>query len=246
MSPVVLCDLDDTLFQTRRKCPAGTEDLKVMSTLADGSPSGYATPRQQALLAWLALGQVIPVTARSTLVLARVDIVQAPAICANGGCIVRADGGVDRVWHERLVEQARHDRAVDDVHRSVAATLDAGAFRHWVVTENDLALYIVIKSNAGSVAELTDIAERHRQLIPPTWRCHANGNNLAYLPPWLNKRHAAGYLIETIRAAEPDRPIVGVGDSLSDVGFMDLCDFAMAPTVSQFWRAATRDSEWVA
>jgi hypothetical protein len=245
MTPIVFSDLDDTLFQTLRKCPDEGDGLKVMSTLVDGSPSGYSTPRQQAMLDWLSSGRLIPVTARSTAVLARVDIAQAPAICSNGGCIVLEDGGVDLVWHVRLAEQALRDHAVDDVHLSLAETLEGELFRHWVVMENGLPLYIVIKSNAGSAAELADVAERHRHLIPATWRRHVNGNNLAYMPGWLNKRHAVGYMIEKIRAAEPGRPIVGVGDSLSDVGFMDLCDFAMAPTGSQFWRAATGNSDWL-
>ena len=245
MNPIVFSDLDDTLFQTMRKCPDGGDRLKVMSHLADGSPSGYSTPRQQALLGWLSSGHVIPVTARSTVVLARVDIVQAPAICSNGGCILLEDGGLDLLWHNRLAEEARHDHPVHEVHRSVTETLDERMFRHWVVVENGLPLYIVIKSNAGAAAELAELAERHRHLIPTTWRRHANGNNLAYMPAWLNKRHAVGYVIEKIRAAEPDRLILGVGDSLSDVGFMDLCDYAMAPTGSQFWRAAADNSHWL-
>ncbi|WP_210731717.1 sucrose-6-phosphate hydrolase [Sphingomonas sp. PAMC26645] len=245
MTPIVFSDLDDTLFQTLRKCPDEGDGLKVMSTLLDGSPSGYSTPRQQAMLAWLSSGRLIPVTARSTVVLARVDIAQAPAICSNGGCIVLENGGLDLLWHDRLAEQARCDHAVHDVHRSLTETLDDEMFRHWVVAENGLPLYVVIKSNAGSTGELAELAEHHRALVPTGWRRHVNGNNLAYMPGWLNKRHAVGYMIGKIRAAEPDRPILGVGDSLSDVGFMDLCDFAIAPTGSQFWRAATSNSDWL-
>lgn len=245
MNPVFLSDLDDSLFQTRQKCPDDASGLKIMSTLADGSPSGYATPRQQAFLAWLAAGRLIPVTARSTSVLARVAIPQAPAICSNGGCIIQEDGGIDRSWHERLVDQARADHPVADVYKALTSSLDTVTFRHWVVTENSLPLYIVIKSNTGSAADLVELAERHRDELPAQWRRHSNGNNLAYLPAWLNKRHAVAYLIEQIRAESPDTPIVGIGDSLSDVGFMDLCDYAVAPTSSQFWQAATKNSDWL-
>ncbi|MEO7692238.1 MAG: sucrose-6-phosphate hydrolase [Sphingomonas sp.] len=245
MKAVFLSDLDDTLFQTGRKCPDDVSGLKVMSTLADGSPSGYATPRQQAFLSWLTTGQLIPVTARSTGVLARVDISQAPAICSNGGCVIQKDGRIDQVWHERLVEQARADQAVHEVYATLTSSLDAGAFRHWVVSENGLPLYIVIKSNIGSAADLSALAERHRECLPANWRRHSNGNNLAYLPSWLNKRHAVAYLIGQIRAEAPDTPILGIGDSLSDIGFMDLCDYAIAPTSSQFWQAATKNSDWL-
>lgn len=64
--PLILADLDDSLFQTRAKCGDWAEDdLRLMSRLADGSPSGYATPPQQALLGWLAHGELVPVTARA-------------------------------------------------------------------------------------------------------------------------------------------------------------------------------------
>ena len=245
MTPVFLTDLDDTLFQTRRKIAEPTAGLKLMSTLIDGSPSGFATPKQQALLGWMSLGQVVPVTARSTGVLARVDVPQAPAICSNGGCIIGEDGALDRDWHDRLASEAAADHAVHDVYRAVTDALD-DRFRHWVVEEHDLPLYIVIKSNADSDQDLIDLAERRRALLPPAWREHSNGNNLAYMPGWLNKRHAVAYLIERLRADAPDTPILGVGDSLSDVGFMDLCDYAITPTDSQFWQAATRDNAWLA
>jgi hypothetical protein len=245
MKPIFLCDLDDSLFQTLEKCPPPAQDLTVMSFLADGSPSGYATPRQRAFMAYLSLGRLIPVTARSTGVLARVNISQAPAICSNGGCILGEDGGLDRTWHDHLVGRAQGDHAVGEVYQAMTASLDPAAFRHWVVTENDLPLYIVIKSNKGSAADLIDLAAQQQAHLPASWRRHSNGNNLAYMPAWLNKRHAAAYLIEQIRADAPDTPIIGIGDSVSDVGFMDLCDYAATPTASQFWRAATQNNDWL-
>ena len=244
MKPVILTDLDDTLFSTLRKCP-GIDGLALMSTLADGSPSGYATPVQQNFLAWLQVGQVIPVTARGTDVLARVNISQAPAICSNGGCILNDDAGVDREWHDRLIACSRGGTGIQDVYDAMTADLAANEYRHWVVSENDLPLYIVIKSNTNSDHALVDLDVRLQALKPPGWRKHINGNNLAYLPPWLNKRRAAAYLIEKIRNKAPGSPVIGVGDSHSDVGFMDLCDFAMTPTRSQFWAAATHANDWI-
>lgn len=242
-APIVFTDLDDTLFQTARKCPdQNISGLRLMSRLIDGSPSGYATKRQEHMLSWFRAGQVIPVTARGTDVMGRVDIEQAPAICSNGGCILETDG-VDQKWHSHLVASAATGPAVETVYAEFTASLD-DRYRHWVVSEYGLPLYIVIKSNIDEGEILNDLDHARLEKMPEGWRRHRNGNNLAYLPAWLNKRHAVTYLIEKIRAAAPDTPIIGVGDSTSDVGFMDLCDFAIAPTNSQLWATVRSNNDW--
>ncbi len=245
MSPIYLTDLDDTLFQTIPKCPANGGDLRLMSTLADGTPSGYATQMQQNLMAWMSKGLVVPVTARGRDVLARVDITQAPAICSNGGCILDDMGELDHAWHDHLIQQSATTDPVLRVYQALTDGLCTTAFRHWSVEENGLDLYIVIKSNLHDEDALVALEREFQTVIPTGWRCHRNGNNLAYLPPWLNKRHAVRYLINHYRNIDPSRPILGLGDSVSDAGFMDLCDFAMIPTGSQLWSSVIRDNAWV-
>ena len=246
--PIILTDLDDTLFQTMRKCPEDLMgNLALMSTLEDGSPSGYATAAQLSFLAWLRHGTVVPVTARGRQVLARVAIEQAPAICANGGCIVLESGEIDRGWHEHLQEQSKGLDCVEAVYETLTKSIDPDIYRHWTVNEGDLALYITIKSNRGddADADLTDIKSRLKDAIPSGWKTHQNSNNLAYMPPWLGKRHAAKRLIDVLRTRGEDGPIIGIGDSHSDTGFIDLCDFAMMPTRSQIWNEIKSRSEWV-
>jgi len=245
MAPVILTDLDDTLFQTMPKCPPSATDLRPMSTLMDGSPSGFATKLQQNFLLWLKAGLVIPVTARGRAVLARVNIPSSPAICSNGGCILDGYGEFDRVWHAQLEITARDAAPVADVYQALTRNLCKERFRHWSVEENGLDLYIVIKSNESDDLALAKIETDLAPDIPEGWRCHRNGNNLAYLPPWLSKRHAARYLIARYRVERPEQPIIGIGDSVSDVGFMDLCDFAAAPTTSQLWTHIVDGSKWI-
>jgi len=243
--PLILADLDDSLFQTRGKCGAWAEaDLRLMSRLADGTPSGYATPPQQALLGWLAYGELVPVTARARDVLARVDIAQAPAICANGGCILTADGSPDPVWHARLAAEAKGCAAPAALYPVLTAGLGA-EYRHWIVSEDGLDLYLVIKSNTGDVPALTALGQTLRERLPQGWRIHANGNNLAFLPPWLSKRAAVRYFLDKVRAETPGRLVVGIGDSWSDAGFLDLCDMAMIPTQAQLWQHIARGHDWI-
>ena len=248
MKALVFADLDDTLFQTRRKVPEREDaELTVASTLADGRPSGYATPVQRALLALLEGARLVPVTARSREALARVAVAAAPAVCANGGCILGEDGAPDRAWHARLAARAaRADARVEEVFALVdgaCATLDV---RRWIVAEDGLALYVVVKDNAeeGRALEAL-VAGPLDGALPDGWRVHLNGNNLALSPPWLAKRDAVAHLLPRLVGGRADLPVIGLGDSLSDAGFMDLCHYALAPTGSQLWRALAGAGPWV-
>lgn len=242
-NPIIFTDLDDTLFQTMRKIPEGTPDLTVMSTLVDGSPSGYATPRQQAFLEWLQSGNVIPVTARSQDVINRVNITYDTAIVANGGAILTNGGkSIDEDWHHRLRQKAAETPIKIAVN--LIKPMLGPDVRSWPVVQADIELYYCIKSNTDDMARLEDIKETIAPLLGDGWRVHLNGNNLAFLPPWLNKRNAVQYLMDNFDGDESMRPIVGFGDSKSDTGFMDLCDYALTPTNSQIWTAFKENNEW--
>src|SRR3546814_9234065 len=97
---------------------------------------------------------------------------------------------------------ARHSEPVLDVYQAMTGNLSAERFRHWSVDEHGLDLYIVIKSNERDDQALAQLETELAPLLPEGWRCHRNGNNLAYLPPWISKRHAARYLIAKHRSSE--------------------------------------------
>ena len=244
MGPVIFTDLDDTLFQTSRKLPGASGETKVMSYTKDNGPSGYATERQSRILNWLDAKRVIPVTARSRDVLARVNISQAPAICSNGGCIINQSGEVDAEWHSYMaLLETRHER-IADVYPELTGKIDERDFRHWIVYEEELPLYVVIKTNLSEDHHLDPLEEQIRSAKPYGWRVHRNGNNLAVIPPWLNKRSAVAHMLAKFRELDPHIPSIGIGDSHSDCGFMDLCDLAATPTSSQVWKLIQKDNEW--
>ncbi|MEM8741181.1 MAG: trehalose phosphatase, partial [Pseudomonadota bacterium] len=110
--------------------------------------------------------------------------------------------------------------------------------RAWIVEEPGLGgVYAVVKANEGTPeARLAELEAPLAARLTSDWRVHRNGNNLALLPPPVSKRRAARWLLERLRA---DGPLlsIGVGDSLSDLDFMRLCDAWMAPAQSQIDRA---------
>lgn len=52
-------------------------------------------------------------------------------------------------------------------------------------------------------------------------------------------------MLEQVRCDTPERPVIGIGDSWSDAGFLDLTDMAMIPTRAQLWQHIARGHEWI-
>jgi hypothetical protein len=236
---IALVDLDDTLFQTLRKCPPDVpaERLVPLGFASDGSPLSYATPRQVSLIEWLAqTAWLVPVTARSRDALMRARIPFTAAICAHGGVIIGEDGAVDPDWHAHAVRQSEvyreqlqaiAARVTEEAHRRVSA------LRVRVLNEGELGLYVLAKHEDVDESALHDVIDAVAGEIPRDWTIHRNGNNAALMPPWLGKAHAVAALLPRLRAAHPDAPVIGIGDSLTDAAYMALCDFAMIPKGSQ-------------
>jgi hydroxymethylpyrimidine pyrophosphatase-like HAD family hydrolase len=234
---IVLVDLDDTLFQTLRKCPPDVPEaaLTPLGFGRDGGALGFATPRQAAFLAWLGeAALVVPVTGRSHDALSRVRIQCGAAVCAHGGVILDENGTVDPGWAARIAERAAP-------HKAMLAALAEAAQGTTVVArilaEGGTDLYLLLKDPGGDETLLDPLLERVAPMVPAGWTVHRNGNNAALMPPFLGKAHAVRALLPRLRALHPEAPVIGIGDSLSDAPFMALCDYAMMPAGSQLSRA---------
>jgi hypothetical protein len=236
---IALVDLDDTLFQTLRKCPpdVSAERLVPIGFARDGSPLSYATPRQVKLIEWLsATTRFVPVTARSREALMRARIPFTAAICAHGGVIIAENGGVDAEWH--AMAAARSAALQADLQRlrdvvSAEALRRHVALRVRILNEGELGLYVLAKHEDTDEGALHEVIDAVGHQVPAGWTVHRNGNNVALMPPWLGKQHAVAFLLPKLRAAHPDAPVIGIGDSLTDAPFMALCDYAMIPRGSQ-------------
>lgn len=236
---IALVDLDDTLFQTLRKCPPDIahDRLTPLGFARDGAPLSYATPRQMQFLAWLSeTTHLVPVTARSLDALRRAHLPFKAAICAHGGVILGEDGEIDSVWADRIGAQAAQHA---DMLATMAAAIDAEATRQGaqinarVLTEGPLPLYTLAKHADADADALFAVVDAAVPSLPPGWTDHRNGNNVALMPPYLGKHHAVAHILPALRARFPDAPVIGIGDSRTDAPFIGLCDFAMLPTGSQ-------------
>jgi hydroxymethylpyrimidine pyrophosphatase-like HAD family hydrolase len=67
------------------------------------------------------------------------------------------------------------------------------------------------------------------ELIPHDFNLYQNDNNISIVPKCIDKRNAVEFLIQK---HEP-KLTIGIGDSLSDWNFMDLCDYKIIPKLSK-------------
>jgi len=239
----VFVDLDDSLFNSLRKCQPGV-DLQPAALLSNGEVISYTSPGQRALIHWLHTGaHVIPVTARSSEAYARVLVdFKGPAIVSFGGVILDANRQPDPKWHARMQSELSSVRPLLEEAREMALShisdcgVDAWAK---VVEESGQMQYLLLKhrgADGQALAEIGDTCLRPWAASRDGWRVFQNDNNLTLLPPALDKSHAVAYLMESLRADRGDIVTVGIGDSLSDSRFLSLCDYAMAPRGTQLSR----------
>jgi hypothetical protein len=241
MRAIALVDLDDTLFQTLRKCPPDVprDALVPLGFARDGSASSYATPRQRNLIAWLSeTSWLVPVTARSRDALERVRIPMDAAVCAHGGMIIGRDGEPDAEWCAHVAQAAAPHAALLEQLAKDARSAEPSLSVRILSEEDGPRLYLLLKHPDWDEESLGAAVEAIRQDVPADWTIHRNGNNAALLPPYLGKHRAVSWLLPRLRALHPDAPVIGIGDSLTDAPFMAICDFAMMPAASQLSAAA--------
>jgi hydroxymethylpyrimidine pyrophosphatase-like HAD family hydrolase len=235
VNAIIFADLDDTLFQSRRKCPVdeAPEALVPLGFRADGTAAGFATSRQMSFLAWIAAGAcLVPVTARSRESLSRVRLSWDFAVCAHGGVIVE-NGRRDEAWHRQVMQGAERAKPVLDRLRLLLERAGGQGLSVRLVEEGGAALYLLAKHRLSDVEALHSAAGNVAEQVPAGWSLHINDNHVSIVPPFLGKRRAVERLLPRLRALYPDATTIGIGDSVADAGFMSICDLAMVPRGSQ-------------
>ena len=245
MQSYIFLDLDDTLFQTLRKCPLGADDpkLQVRASLADGTGNSYATHKQQWLWQWLAQGfKIVPVTGRDWLAFDRVTLpFQEEVVLNHGAVILNKQRLVDHIWMASMKKNlpVYHEKLLELWKAIVSFCQQDTGFKTRLVEDFDVTWYGVIKHVAGTEIALTpllnEIIKVHPYIQDGSLYWHLNGNNLAVLPKIINKESAVSYLMAEYRKQYPNLLTFGAGDSHTDAPFMGLCDYALIPKNTQLF-----------
>lgn len=240
MRIVLFLDLDDTVFQTRPKCPPGAT-VRPAAARRDGTPVSFMTDAQATLADVLfRSATVIPTTARDLAAFRRVTLPFGhAAILDFGGVVLLPGGELDRAWDADVRPRALavgpelHEwrRTVEDLSAERGLGVTAR-----VVSDFDMPLYLVVKHPLGDAARLGLVRDRLRESADRgRFFLHENGNNLSLVPRFLGKERAVRHVLDHRLGPDPVVTI-GLGDSLTDAPFLDLCDYSLVPRGSQLAR----------
>lgn len=241
MKKFLFVDLDDTLFQTPKKCLSETE-LQPVAYLKDGAPCSFSTPRQRAFFDFAQSGMtLIPATARNADAFRRVDLpFSSYTVLDYGGIVLQPGGALDAGWLALM--QADMQIALPGLIEAMKAIDDfqirlGRPTRARLIEDFGTPFYIVIKDHEAVGERLAEI---EREVLLPwiagpgrDFFIHRNGNNLAVLPKTLNKARAVAHLRAQLTAEHGPILSFGMGDSASDARFMAACDYAIVPNGTQ-------------
>ena len=242
MEKFLFLDLDDTVFQTRRKCASLEQATPAAFTLS-GEPSSYYLPKQKTLLALLhEQWRIIPTTARTQAAYARVDLAipcNDGVILNHGATILDEKGQEDAEWRAYLEPKLA---VVQVFFGELKQVIEQYAEQHnlellvRIIHEAGLDFYVEVRHHQAIYAELQTVLVHCVQPLLEkftVFQAYLNSNSLTILPRSVNKSHAVNYRLEALKQQYGEILTMGMGDSLSDAPFIAQCDYAMIPRGAQ-------------
>ncbi len=234
----LFADIDDNLIASGRTAPiAGAQPIAWDKS---GAVCGFLTPKQQMMMDWFKAGcEVVPTTARTTDAYRRFQLpVRRYAITAFGGTVVSAKGTPFASWRKHMAKSSvRAQPVLAGLLALVKDAADGEGIDARVVVVKDFGIdmFLSVKHNQHNHEELAYLYRIVAAAAPVGWSAHLNGNFLAVYPPHLGKEKAVRWFIDNI---VPEGSVtIGMGDSLTDLPFMHLCDYIFMPNGTQNSRA---------
>lgn len=236
-------DLDDSLFQSAHKCSVDTENCKLVSFKQNGDMQGFSTPAQQQFIELIKKnGTLIPVTARTVNSFNRVsmDFDSYRAIC-HGAIVLAPNGAIDPEWKEYLEDQISiHNEKFQqliDLVRTLVNEFNIQPTMFGVKDNYGYPCYFNFKVESKDSSKLEKLFYHFHSFVNSNrefdeFAIHWNDRTFDILPPYTSKAKAVEFIYKKLGITSNDL-VFGLGDSLSDLPFMNQCDFLMIPKNSQ-------------
>lgn len=239
-------DLDDTLVQSKHKLPCDVNATKI-SKNADDVYIGFSTDYQIQLLNRMGNNAlVIPVTGRNKNALSRCDWTwDSYQVVSHGAVVLDADGELDAKWFALIENEIEAAKVIlNDFMVTISEWASSEEIKDYtdeavnlrIIEDQGVPAYLCGKQKNGEygIAFLGIKIEKMLadMKLPDGWRFHVNGRNFAILPPYASKARAVRFVKEQLNVTNNDLTI-GLGDSMSDLAFMNECHLWVTPSKGQ-------------
>jgi hydroxymethylpyrimidine pyrophosphatase-like HAD family hydrolase len=222
---IYFSDLDDTLFQTKRKCNNG---IHIATTSAKQENNSFYTKEQKEFIDYILVDNnslLIPITARTNDQFQRTQLYKEnlTPIYANyyGGYINYK--GVKSIVYDEMIRptlnkaQQEVENLISIIEKKINTPLDiVNVDKYYHVINSVLTDEFIYINELFSSSDIR-------------FDIYQNEKNITILPSIINKKNAVQFLCEIL---EP-RLTIGLGDSISDIEFLNFCDFKIISKIGE-------------
>jgi len=228
---LLFIDLDDTLFQTKRKNPHG---IIPVSHNAKTGRSSYMTRAQELFFELFSNEEkvkIIPTTARdlqqyNNCFLSRSPRIDTAILYFSG--IILEKGVEEKQWQQHIqAAYSQLDMPISQLFTQAEKIVDNNP---QFTVDNVDDYYLIVRAQIDCPKNTKEnLFSQLNVLKTPDYFIHQNNRLFLFAPNFLDKRYAVQYLIEK---HQPELTL-GVGDSMTDLPFMQQCDFRIFPKNAQ-------------
>lgn len=237
--PIAFIDLDDNIFNSKRK---SSNPIYPATVNREGVPHCFMTEEQYAMYNWLRAGSfLIPTTNRGIDAFNRVTLeFDHHAIVTGGGIILdpletTSCRSPNQKWLKYITDKScAYEEELNRLNGMAIRLCDSINVDARIILIEDAGIpfYIEIKHRQRDTADLMRLLSPlgEETAFEQGWRLNSNDNNITVMPPFFSKDQAVAWYLDNL--AGEYCFLFGMGDSLSDLPFMRRCHFAATPTTN--------------
>ena len=217
-------DLDRTLIFSHRTI-GERQDVRCIEML-DGKEQSFMSHKEIELLKELEQSaHIVPVTTRSQVQYERISLFQQElipsyAVMANGGIVFKG-GARDAQWAD-IVRQAMKDSVAI---RDFASRFETHRAHDFFLREYETEGLFYMLAVDEAMLRHDDLNVFQQELASEGWTSYLHGRKFYALPASLTKEAAVQYVVDQL----PHTVHIAAGDSLMDLGMMQMADVGYTP-----------------